>query len=139
MDGCLFFVRCRGPRRFAYSLGALHACARFVRRSTGQKSTYLAAGFLQADARRNLAHDLAAALGDQACGALIARMDPHPGHRNAQAVAQADQEIDVGDTPDPPREGAAQLEAPEIDHRLSLANLREAAGMLVVEWRHRAA
>src|SRR5665213_1529049 len=85
----------------------------------------------------NSPHHLAAALRDQARGTLIARVDPQPAHRDAQPVAQADQEIDVGDAPDPPRDGAAQLDAPEIDHRLPLADLRQAAGMLVTERGHR--
>jgi len=37
----------------------------------------------------------------------------------------------VGDNPDPPRDGAAQLDAPEIDDREPLADLRQAAGMFV--------
>src|SRR5258706_15388692 len=37
------------------------------------------------------------------------------------------------DAPDPPCKGAAQLDAPEIDHRLALADLGQAAGMLVAE------
>jgi hypothetical protein len=35
------------------------------------------------------------------------------------------QEVDVGDAPDPPRNGAAQFEAAEIDHHLALADLRQ--------------
>src|SRR5437868_10593664 len=60
-------------------------------------------------------------------------MDPQPTQRDAEPVAQADQEVDVGDAPDPPCDGAAQLDASEIDHRLALADLRQAAGMLVTE------
>src|SRR6266508_5025550 len=89
--------------------------------------------------RRNLARDLARALRDQPCGALVAGVDPQPAQGDAEAVAQPDQEVDVGDAPDPPGEIAAQLDAAEIDHRLFLADLREAAGMLVAERRQRAA
>src|SRR5665213_2673996 len=85
------------------------------------------------------APDLAAALRDQAGGALLAGVDPEPAQRHAQAVAQADQEIDVGHAPYPPRQRTAQLDAPEIDHRLLFTDLRQAAGMLVVKRRRRAA
>ena len=47
---------------------------------------------------------LAGALRDQPRGALVARVDPQPAQRDAEPVAQADQEIDVGEAPDPPRE-----------------------------------
>src|SRR5258706_14745993 len=43
------------------------------------------------------------------------------------------------DAPDPPCKGAAQLDAPEIDDCLALADLRQAAGMLVAERSERAA
>src|SRR5947209_19576647 len=66
-------------------------------------------------------------------------MDPHPAQRHAEAVAQADQEIDVGDAPDPPGEVTLQLDPAEIDHRLALADLRQAAGVLVAERRQRLA
>src|ERR1700722_7937763 len=81
----------------------------------------------------NSPHHFAAALRDQARGALIAGVNPQPGHRDAQPVAQPDQEVDVRDAPQPPRNGAAQLDAPEIDHCEPLADLRQAAGMLVAE------
>src|SRR5258705_13555051 len=79
------------------------------------------------------AHDLAASLRDQSCGALVAPVDPEPAQRDAEPVAQADQEIDVRDAPDPPCKGAAQLDASEIDDCLALADLGQAAGMLVTE------
>src|SRR5947207_4156119 len=41
------------------------------------------------------AHHLAAALRDQPRGALVARVDPEPAQRDAEPVAQADQEVDV--------------------------------------------
>src|SRR5205823_4490645 len=56
-----------------------------------------------------------------------------------EPVPQPNQEIDVGDAPDPPGDGAAQLEPAEIDHREPFADLRQAAGMAVAEWRRRAA
>src|SRR6202022_2831405 len=86
-----------------------------------------------------LPRHLAAALCDQPRGALIAGVDPQPADRDAEPVAQADQKIDMRDAPYPPREGAAQLDASEIDHRLALADLRQAAGMFVVERRDLAA
>src|SRR5438132_5745554 len=62
-----------------------------------------------------LLRHLAAALRDQPRGPLVAHVDPQPAQRDAEAVAQADQEVDVGDAPDPPRDRAAQLELAEID------------------------
>src|SRR6267143_3537296 len=91
------------------------------------------------EVRKVLPHHFAAALRDQPRGALIAHIDPQPADRDAEPVAQADQEVDVGDAPYPPCQGAAQLDAPEIDHRLALADLRQAAGMLVSEQSGRAA
>src|SRR5260370_13958568 len=79
------------------------------------------------------AHHLAAALGNQPRRALIAHVNPQPAQRDAEPVAQADQEIDVRDAPDRPCKGAEQLDAPEIDDCLALADLRQAAGMLVAE------
>src|SRR6185437_8698221 len=66
---------------------------------------------------RSLARDLAAALGDQPRRALVAGVDPEPAQCHAEAVAQADQEVDVGEAPDPPGEIAAHLHPAEIDHR----------------------
>src|SRR5258705_4308841 len=79
------------------------------------------------------AHHLAAALGNQPRRALIAHVNPQPAQRDAEPVAQADQEVDMRDAPDPPCKGAAQLNAPEIDDCLALADLRQTAGMLVTE------
>src|SRR3954468_22185406 len=81
--------------------------------------------------------DLGAPLRDQPGAALLARVDPQPVDRDAEPVAQADQEIDVGDAPDPPRQRAAQFYAPEIDHRQPLADLRQVARMLVRKRRKR--
>src|SRR5262245_63326727 len=87
----------------------------------------------------NSPRHLAAALRDQPRGALVAHVDPQPAQGDAEAVTQADEEVDVGDAPDPPRDGAAQLEFAEIDHRNPLADLRQAAGVLVAERRQRLA
>src|ERR1700729_3261943 len=75
---------------------------------------------------RNSIADFAAPLRDQARGALIAGVDPEAADRDAQGVAQADQEVDVRDAPYPPGQRAAQLDRSEIDHRLALADLRQA-------------
>src|SRR5436305_9554489 len=78
---------------------------------------------------------LGAALRDQARSALLAGVDPQPVDGDAEPVAEADQEVDVGDAPDPPSQRAAQSYAPEIDHRQPFADLREIAGVLVNERR----
>src|SRR3954452_9922257 len=85
------------------------------------------------DTRGTPLHHLARSLRDQARGALVAGVDPEPAQCDAEAVAQADQEVDVGDAPDPPCDGAAQLDLAEVDHGEALADLGEAAGMLVAE------
>src|SRR5712664_4900355 len=85
------------------------------------------------EVRKVLPHHFAAALRDQPRGALIAHIDPQPADRDAEPVAQADQEVDVGDPPDPPCQGAAQFYPSEIDHGFPLADLCQAAGMLVAE------
>src|ERR1700745_2292801 len=110
----------------------MHSCAVFVQRA--DRGVYR--GFFRTAAKRkNSAHHLAAALRDQPRRALITCVDPEPAERDAQAVAQPDQEVDVRDAPDPPGQRAAQLEATEIDYRLPLADLRQAAGVLVTERR----
>src|SRR5206468_1427859 len=76
------------------------------------------------------AHHLAAALRNQPRRALIAGVDPKPTERDTEPVTQADQKIDMGDTPYPPRKRAAQLDPSEIDHRLAFADLRQAAGVI---------
>src|SRR4051812_37874326 len=89
--------------------------------------------------RANLSCDLARALRDQARRALVAGVNPQPAQRDAEPVAQADQEVDVGEAPDPPGQIAAHLHPAEIDHGFFLADLRKAASMLVAERRQRAA
>src|ERR1700719_5250081 len=79
------------------------------------------------------AHHLAASLRNQPRRALIAHVNPEPAQCDAEPVAQADQEVDMRNAPYPPCKGAAQLDAPEIDYRLALADLRQAAGMFVTE------
>src|SRR6187399_2318673 len=86
-----------------------------------------------------LSRDLARSLRDQPRRALVAGVDPQPAQRDAEPVAQADQEVDVGEAPDPPGEVAAHLDPAEIDHGLFLADLRETAGVLVAERRQCAA
>ena len=43
----------------------------------------------------------------------------------------------MGNAPYPPRDRAAQFDRSEIDHRLALADLRQAAGVAVTERRRR--
>ena len=62
---------------------------------------------------QNSSRDLAAALRDQPRGALVAGVDPEPAQRDAEPVAQADQEVDVGDAPDPPGEVPRSLIQPK--------------------------
>src|ERR1700679_1347231 len=66
-------------------------------------------------------------------------MTPEPADGDAEAIAQADQEVDVGNTPYPPRQRSAQLDCAEIDHRLAFADLGQASGMAVTKRRGRCA
>src|SRR5579871_3208779 len=83
------------------------------------------------------ASHLAGPLRDQPRGALVADVIPEPADGDAEPVAQTDQEVDVGDAPDPPGDGAAQFDRSEIDHRLAFADLGKTSGVMVAEWRRR--
>ena len=63
--------------------------------------------------RAVLPRHFAAALRDQPRRALVARVDPQPAQRDAEAVTQADQEVDVGEAPDPPGEVPRSLNQPK--------------------------
>src|SRR5579872_1092516 len=80
---------------------------------------------------------LAGSLRDQPRGALVADVVPEPADGDAEPVAQTDQEVDVGDAPDPPSDSAAQFDRSEIDHRLAFADLGKASRVMVAEWRRR--
>jgi hypothetical protein len=53
--------------------------------------------------------------------------------RDAEPVANADQEIDMGEAPEPPRQRAAQLDPAEVDDGAPLADAREVSGVLVAK------
>src|SRR5947209_5756066 len=91
----------------------------------------LRATFSHKGRRKKELHHLTAPLRDQPRGALVAGVDPEPAQCDTEAVAEPNQEVDVGDAPDPPGDRAAQLDAAEVDHREPLADLGEAAGVLV--------
>jgi hypothetical protein len=54
-------------------------------------------------------------LGNQTAAALVAQMYPQPVEDDVQAVAQANQKINVRKAPEPPSQCPAQLNAAEID------------------------
>jgi hypothetical protein len=68
-------------------------------------------------------------LSDQTRAALIASMNPQPVDDDAEPIAQANQKVDVGETPNPPGKGAAQLDPAEVDDGQALADRGETAGM----------
>jgi hypothetical protein len=72
-------------------------------------------------------------LGDQPCGMLAAQIDPQPAPGDDEPAARADQEVDMGNAPDPPGQGAFQLEPAEIDDRRAPADGRKTALMAVAE------
>src|ERR1700679_1556804 len=73
------------------------------------------------------------ALGDQARAAAARGINPEPAEGDGQTVAHADQEVNVGESPNPPGEPAAHLDRTEIDDGGAFADGGEIAGMLVAE------
>src|ERR1700730_3584383 len=73
------------------------------------------------------------ALRDQTGAAIAAGVDPQPIQRDGQAIAHADQEVDVGEPPDPPSDPATYSDPSKIDYGGALADGRETAGMLVAK------
>ena len=72
-------------------------------------------------------------LTDQARAALVPRVYPQPIERDAQRVTYTDQKVNMGNAPDPPRDSTAQPAPSEVDYRATLADLCQAAGMLIAE------
>src|SRR4051794_27014320 len=74
--------------------------------------------------------------GDKASAALKRQVSPGPARGDDEAVAQANQEVDVGDAPHQPTEEAGQLDAPDLYHRRLSPDRREIALMMIDEGRH---
>src|SRR5438270_551810 len=67
-------------------------------------------------------------------GAAVPRdVNPQPAQGDRQAIAQADQKIDVGQAPDPPSKPSADLQPTEVDDRRAFADGREIAGMPIAK------
>src|SRR5712692_750251 len=77
--------------------------------------------------------------GNQPLTALERRVGPQPVEQHREAVAVADQEIDVDDAPQQPGDPAAYPEAAEIGDRDLASDRRHAAGLAVAERRNGAA
>lgn len=77
------------------------------------------------------------ALGDQPGAMLAGNIGPQPAPRDSGTASCSNQEEDVRNTPEPPRDNAFQLEAPHIDHSSASADGGKIALMLVTErhWR----
>src|ERR1035441_6403021 len=73
------------------------------------------------------------ALGDQAGIAAAGDINPQPTQRHGQPIAHADQEINVRESPNPPRKPAAQLDPAEIDDGSAFADGGQISRMLVAE------
>src|SRR5262249_2695236 len=81
---------------------------------------------------------VSAAAGDEARAALEGHVGPEPGQGDDDAIAQADQEIDVDEAPKQPGEPSGQLDKTEIGDRCLTADGREAAAVAVAKrpwWR----
>src|SRR5579875_3205741 len=72
-------------------------------------------------------------LRDEASATLSADINPQPVQGDREPVAQADQEINVGDAPDPPGGPAGQLQPAKVDDSGAFSDRRETAGVLVPE------
>src|SRR6185312_9373113 len=70
---------------------------------------------------------------DDARTAAIAPIGFRPVDEHDQAVAKADEEIDVRDEPDPPSEDSGEAKAPELNDRRHAADGGEGAEVRVVE------
>src|SRR6266699_440721 len=75
--------------------------------------------------------------GYQARAALIGQVRPQPIGRDGDAVAKADQEIDMRQAPHQPGNPAGQGEPAEIDDRFPAADRGEVAEVAVAERRRR--
>jgi hypothetical protein len=67
---------------------------------------------------------------NEASATLAGNIDPEPAHGDGQTMAQADQEIDVSESPQPSREPTRELDPAKIDNGGALADRRETAGIL---------
>src|SRR5690606_15443253 len=76
--------------------------------------------------------------GDEPRAALKGEIGPKPVDGDDQAVANADEKIDVDEAPDPPGEPAGKPEEAEIDHRRAPTDGREVADVDIAEGRRRA-
>ena len=74
---------------------------------------------------------------DQPRAASVGQVLPEPAQRYDHGARHADQEVDVREAPDPPREPAAQREERKLDHRALPADRREVAGVAIDERRRR--
>src|SRR2546422_1638269 len=72
-------------------------------------------------------------LGDQPRASAIGEVRPRPLEQHQHAVAEADQEEDVHEDPDQPREESAEMELPDVSHGLAAADDRELAFVPVAE------
>ena len=63
----------------------------------------------------------------------IGQVRPEPLHRHDEAAAEVDQEIDVGDAPQPPGEPARDLEPAEIGDRRAAPDGGERSGVAIAE------
>ena len=73
------------------------------------------------------------AIDDQPGAALVGQIRPEPFERHDQAIAEADQKIDMHKAPGEPAEPAAQPEPAKIRDRLAPANYSHAADVAIPE------
>src|ERR1700674_1951014 len=86
---------------------------------------------------RGIAPRALGAADDEPGAALKGEIRPQPAQRDDQAVAEADQVIDVRQRPDQPGDEAAQVNPAEVDHRRLAPDGGEVAVVAIAEGRRR--
>src|SRR5882757_4572222 len=75
----------------------------------------------------------AAEAGDQAGAALEGQVGPGPVHRHGQAVAKADEKIDMGEGPEQPGREPLDPQPPELGDSVAATDGRQDAEVAVAE------
>src|SRR5215467_598965 len=72
---------------------------------------------------------------DEPRAALEGDVAPAPAQRDSEAVAEPDQEVDVGEAPQQPRRKSRELDAAELRHRAFAPDGRHGAEVAITERR----
>ena len=89
--------------------------------------------------RRHVFHPRSGQAGDEPRATLEGQVVPRPVHQYGQAIAEADQEIDMGEAPDQPGHEAGKAKGPELGHGALAADRGHAPEVAIAERRQVAA